>query len=454
MEESSVKIIRARLFRLLFISFVIVILVSILILIGAMIWVVVSSVNNSPLERMPVISRLEGYYLGNDNSWVGVEKAFSKPSDTDTGQSFWKWSLLLDQNDRVILNMNADSVYQSGDAYVGKHEDLSVNLISNGTMVGKVVLQSVPFKTRLRILSTVFIPIGIVGFFLMLFMSVSQYLIIRRIINPLSNTIAAAKEVMAGNLKARIDLTGPDDMVTLNRTFNQMVEVLDEANSKRQEFLADIAHELRTPLTIMHGRLEGILDHVYPADESHIAPILQETYLMERLVDDLRTLTLAETRQLRFDPKQVNLQDAIQRIKDAFVPLADAQNISINLNFPTEPLVALTDPQRFEQVMGNIINNSIKYIKNDGMIQIVGRQEASRVVLTISDNGPGVSEESLPYMFDRFWRKDKSRSRQTGGSGLGLAIAKQLVEAQGGTITASNHSPSGLSVRIELPASD
>ena len=217
---------------------------------------------------------------------------------------------------------------------------------------------------------TFLFPVGIISVFLAVFLIISDYFLVRQIIFPLSNTIAAAKQVTSGNLKARVDLSGPVDLIVLNKTFNNMIEHLDESNTKRQEFLADIAHELRTPLTIMRGRLEGIVDNVYPADEAHIAPILQETYLLERLVEDLRTLTLAETRQLHFDPKKIDLGSSIRSIVDVFSSQADSQNTTIEVLPAVDPIYIMTDPQRLEQIIGNILYNSLHYIKQDGKIKI------------------------------------------------------------------------------------
>lgn len=448
MEESSVKHIRTRLFKLLFISYGIVILLSILMLLGAVVWTVMQSVNDSPLAKMAVIGRLEGYYIGNQNSWDGVDEALT---GSDTGSGFWRWSMLLDKNNQVLLNLNKNTGSPVGSTYLVQPNDISVNLVMDNEVIGRVVFHPESTLVKIRLLSTIFTPIAGIGIVLAIFMMLSDYFIVRRLINPLASTIAAAKQVTAGNLKARVDLTGPDDMISLNKTFNQMIETLDESNTQRQEFLTDIAHELRTPLTIMRGRLEGIVDHVYPADEVHIAPVLQETYLMERLVDDLRTLTLAETRQLRFDPKRINLEDAIVKIYEVFQPLAESQKIAVELELPEQPLYVCTDPQRFEQVLGNIVHNSIKYIKAEGKIIIACRAADDCVLLTISDNGPGVADADLANLFTRFWRKEKSRSRSTGGSGLGLAIARQLVEAQGGTIHAEKAEIGGLKVVITLP---
>ena len=398
-----------------------------------------------------MIARLEGYYLGNGHSWDGVQTIISEHADTSPRFNFWKWTYLTDKNGKVILSLDNQNDGMTGKNYQPQRDDIALDLVVNGEVVGKVVYEAISVFTRIRLIVTFLLPVGIISVFLAVFLIISDYYLVRQIIFPLSNTIAAAKQVTSGNLKARVDLSGPVDLIVLNKTFNNMIEHLDESNTKRQEFLADIAHELRTPLTIMRGRLEGIVDNVYPADEAHIAPILQETYLLERLVEDLRTLTLAETRQLHFDPKKIDLESSIRSIVDVFSSQADSQNTIIEVLPAIATIFVMTDPQRLEQIIGNILYNSLHYIKQDGKIRIELQPDNDQAVISISDNGPGVPEEYLPYLFDRFWRKEKSRSRSTGGSGLGLAIVRQLVEAQNGSISAGKPASGGLIIRVTLP---
>jgi signal transduction histidine kinase len=229
-----------------------------------------------------------------------------------------------------------------------------------------------------------------------------------------------------------------------------MAGALERNDRERRDLLADIAHELRTPLTVIRGKLEGIVDGVYPADESHVAPVLEETYVLEKLVEDLRLLTLAEMRQLHFDHEAVDLNDLAGRAADLFS--AEAAEKSVTIGLDTEPSLptVTADPQRVAQVIGNLLSNALRYVPEGGRITITTRRISEGVELAISDNGPGVPESDLPKLFDRFWRGEKSRSRAAGGAGLGLAIARQLIEAQGGRITASNDPEGGLRVAFVL----
>ena len=229
-----------------------------------------------------------------------------------------------------------------------------------------------------------------------------------------------------------------------------MASALERNDRERRDMLADVAHELRTPLSVIRGRLEGIVDGIYAADGGQVSLALEQTYLLERLVDDLRLLTLAETRQLHFEKNPVDLAKLAQRTVDMFSAEAREKNISLSLERGNGDFTVKLDPQRTEQVIGNLIGNALRYVPEGGKIWLTLEKTAESVSLCVKDNGPGVSDEDLPFLFDRFWRKDKSRSRFTGGTGLGLAIARQLIEAQGGVISARNLDESGLQIQIAL----
>ena len=172
---------------------------------------------------------------------------------------------------------------------------------------------------------------------------------------------------------------------------------------------------------------------------------------MERLVEDLRLLTMAESRQLHFDKQEVDLVPILINTIELFNAEANERNISLTLENGNKPCICILDPQRSEQIFGNLINNALRFVPSGGKVRIILETRADGISITIHDNGKGVPTVDLPYIFNRFWRKDKSRSRASGGSGLGLAIARQLVEAQDGSISAENNDSGGLSVIIFFP---
>jgi signal transduction histidine kinase len=197
--------------------------------------------------------------------------------------------------------------------------------------------------------------------------------------------------------------------------------------------------------------LEGIVDGIYPPDEDHVVPVLEETYVLERLVEDLRLLTLAEARQLHFDLQPVQLGELAERAVDLFGAQAEEKHIDLSLTVDAATPTVQADPQRTGQVIGNLVSNALRYVPDGGHVRIGITSQGKGARVAVQDDGPGVPEPDLPRMFDRFWRGEKSRVRMAGGAGLGLAIARQLVEAQGGSIAASNVPSGGLEVAFVLP---
>jgi signal transduction histidine kinase len=215
-------------------------------------------------------------------------------------------------------------------------------------------------------------------------------------------------------------------------------------------------HELRTPLTIIQGNLEGILDGVYQATPQHLEPILEEIRLLSRLVEDLRLLTLAEAGRLFLEQRTVDVGGLLLDTSRTFQAQADEQEIALSVQVPEQLPPALIDPQRTCQVLGNLMSNAFRHTPPGGKITLAaetGEGEKS-ITISVSDTGPGIPAEDLPYIFDRFWKGDRSRSRASGGAGLGLAIARQLVEAQGGQIWATSDEERGTNLSFTMPVAE
>ena len=442
--HSSVREIRIRLLSLLVRVFVFVILLTLFFFLFVVSYFLTSQ--TSPIS-VPFIGSFEGYYIGHGN-WDGIEAAFNSVADDQLNSMP---TILLDENQRIVLDRDADPLTTKGSSYELLPNDFSFNLEVDGQKVGTLVVVSASPWSRLGIARAVIFPVGIISFLLSIFLVTIATLLVRRFINPLADVIYAAREVTDGKLDTRISSEGPQDMRSLSESFNEMASSLERNDRERRDLLADIAHELRTPLTVIRGRLEGIVDGVYSVDDGQVVSLaLEQTYLLERLVDDLRLLTLAETRQLHFEKNSVDLAQLSQHTIEMFSAEAQEKNIMLSLEKGSGNYKSELDPQRMEQVIGNLIGNSLRYIPDDSKIWLTLEETSDEVKLTISDNGPGVAEDELPFLFDRFWRKDKSRTRSSGGTGLGLAIAKQLIEAQGGTIEARNLLQGGLQVVIEF----
>jgi signal transduction histidine kinase len=245
----------------------------------------------------------------------------------------------------------------------------------------------------------------------------------------------------------------------LIKRFNKMVGELDRAEQQRRNLTADIAHELRTPLHIIQGNLEGVLDGVYQPTPEHIDNTLDETRLLTRLVNDLQTLSLAETGQLPLHPTRFLLADLLQDLTSSFSAQAASLGIDLKTSLANPQQELTADYDRLNQILSNLISNALRHTPAGGSVSIHARPVESksgdsnhRLQIEVQDTGSGISPEDLPFIFDRFWRADKSRTGRM-HSGLGLAIAKQLVHAHEGRIEVrSDGLPgTGTTFRIELP---
>jgi signal transduction histidine kinase len=233
---------------------------------------------------------------------------------------------------------------------------------------------------------------------------------------------------------------------------------LARADELRRNMTADVAHELRTPLSVIRGKLEGVLDGVYPATPEHLEPILEESKLLAHLVEDLRLLALAEAGQLTLEKRAVDVGDLLRDAQVNFGPQADDRRITLALDLPSELPSVEADRRRISQVVSNLLTNALRHTPQGECVTLSAALSPSLpggdkggVTISVSDTGTGIPTEELPYIFERFWRGEKSRSRAGGGSGLGLAIAKQLVELHGGSIAVESTPGAGSTFRFTLP---
>ncbi len=267
----------------------------------------------------------------------------------------------------------------------------------------------------------------------------------------LDRMLAAARRVQDGDYTARVGRTRSDmrPVQELARGFDTMVARLETDEEQRRTLLADVSHELRTPLTVITGNLEAIVDGVYPADPAHLATILDETRVMERLIDDLRTVALSEAGTLTLHPEPTDPDLLLAEVARSFGPAAEAAGVTLTTDAPDDLPIVDLDPVRIREVLSNLVANALRHTPQGGSIVLGGAVDGARIVLTVRDSGPGIDPALLPHVFERFVKGESSR-----GSGLGLAIARGLVEAHRGSISVDSPSGGGTTFRVELPGSD
>jgi two-component system sensor histidine kinase BaeS len=262
---------------------------------------------------------------------------------------------------------------------------------------------------------------------------------------PVGDLVEAAGRVEAGEIGTQVNVRGPAEVRSLARAFNAMSARLEETDASRRRLLADVSHELRTPLTVMQGTLEGILDGVYPADEAHLLPVLEETRVLARLIDDLRTLSLSAVGVLRLHREPTDLARLIEEVVAGHRAAADEASVAIAVEAAALPPLEV-DPSRIRQVVGNLVANALRFTPAGGRVSVEAGREPDGAWVSIHDTGPGIDPESLDHVFDRFYRAPGSP-----GSGLGLPIARNLVEAHGGRISIESPAGGGTTVRFTLP---
>jgi len=271
---------------------------------------------------------------------------------------------------------------------------------------------------------------------------------------PVAQIVGAIDSIAEGNLSVRVPEDNSPQFQRIIKRFNNMVGDLDRAEKQRRNLTADIAHELRTPLHIIQGNLEGIVDGVYEPTPEHINNTLDETRLLSRLVNDLQTLSLAETGQLPLHPTRFLLADLMTDLTSSFSSQATARQVVLQTKLADPNQFITADYDRLNQVLSNLVSNALRHTPGGGKISIEAEAavspERSLLQIIVKDTGSGIASEDMPFIFDRFWRGDKSRSERV-HSGLGLAITKQLVLAHGGTIEVQSAAGKGTTFFIELP---
>ncbi len=270
------------------------------------------------------------------------------------------------------------------------------------------------------------------------------------IVKPVQQLTEAAAKMAAGDLSQRVDARSRDELGRLAETFNGMAASLERAEASRQEMTADIAHELRTPLAVQRANLEALQDGLYPLNVENLKPIVDQNQLLTRLVDDLRTLALADADQLALEKRPTDISKLTRELGAQFTARAVGKHVSVQVDAEDETSPVNIDPDRIEQVLHNLLDNALRHTPEGGSIGIVLREGEGHVEVAVEDSGPGIPEEALPHVFERFYRADVGRSREQGGNGLGLTIARQLVELHGGELRAANRPEGGAVFTVRL----
>lgn len=278
-------------------------------------------------------------------------------------------------------------------------------------------------------------------------------LLARLLLVPVRRIAQATRRLVDGDFDTRVRVGAPDELGRLARDFNRLAHSLGRNARLRRELMADMSHELRTPLAVLRGEIEALQDGLRAPDEAALASLAHEIGRLNRLVDDLRELSLADAGALDYRMRPLDLSALAARALDAVRDRYARAGLALDQDI--EPGLRLSgDERRLEQLLANLLENSLRYTDSPGRVRLRAGRQAGRIVLEIADTAPSVATDQLPRLFDRLYRVESSRSRQHGGSGLGLAICRSIVQAHGGEIAAMQSDLGGLAVRIEWPLGD
>ena len=401
-------------------------------------------------NREALIADLGDYYRLN-GSWRGIERISINPSFT---QKYAFGFVVVDTQGKVILRHPNTSPF----ARMFNRElraESGIPIIVDGNLVGTYHNVGGRFDNRPPLLaqitrlyiSLIYASLGAV--LASVFLGV---LLARSLTRPLRELTEATEKVAKGDLEQQVPIRSKDELGELAASFNQMSSDLALSRDLRRQMTADIAHELRTPLTVVLGHTEALSEGQLPPDAETFEIIYDETIRLNRLVEDLRTLSLSDAGELHLNRHRTSPGDLLERAAAARKSEAKAKDITLQIESAVELPAVNVDPDRMTQVLVNLLDNALRYTPAGGSISLSAQRIQEGVAIIVKDTGPGIPPEDLSHLFERFYRGDKSRQREEGGTGLGLAIAKSLVESQGGQIRVESQLGEGATFIIELPA--
>ncbi len=389
-----------------------------------------------------IIDELSDYYR-HTQSWGGVE-GFMRGVQASMPLWFNRLDFaLVDDNGQIVYRSERPADEQDSP---GRRQRIATTLPIrvDGRIVGELQLSTRPALAHMRPnqegdllgqASRLLLMIGLGGGLLGIVFSVVAS---RNLTAPLSRLAVAARDIGARNFERRVPIAGSDEVREVAHAFNEMAEQLAEAETLRRNLVADVAHELRTPLSVIQGNLQALLDGVYSLEKSEIARLYTQTRLLSHLVDDLHDLAQAEAGQLVLHRLPVDFAALIDDVVAAHLPAAEAKAITLQVERANELPRLLVDATRISQVIHNLLANALRHTPVDGRITVRLGVVGQQVELQVRDSGEGIRPEDLPHLFERFYRADRSRTRETGNAGLGLAIARAIAQAHGGTIRAQS----------------
>jgi signal transduction histidine kinase len=409
-------------------------------------------------------------YYRQHKSWAGVEAVLIHENEqaggqgqgqgrgSGAGQGSSQAGGMLSQN--VVADSDGVIVYAPDSARIGQtlsqsELDTALPVEVDGQLVGYLLTPGsaggLPANFESQLLAKVRNATLLAALISGAVALILAVVLANQVIKPVKALTQSAERIAQGDLSQQIDVRGPPEVVTLGRTLNSMAESLQRSEKNRRALTADIAHELRTPLAVQQANLEALEDGVYPLNQEALKPLREQNELLIRLVEDLRTLSLADAGELELHKRSVDLLELTHLTAKSFEPALAKNAITLQVRSIGELPRVNADPDRIQQILHNLLQNALRYTPAGKSIDIELQSEGKEIRLDVRDHGAGIPPEAFDLIFERFYRADSSRERESGSTGLGLAIARKIAEAHGGTLTVSNHPLGGAVFTLRLP---
>ncbi|RPJ19281.1 MAG: HAMP domain-containing protein [Chloroflexi bacterium] len=413
-------------------------------------------------DRSSIVETLHDYYTA-QGSWDGIEQAelyrrFPDPNDfpTPNGNPLPKPYSALTVTDQFGKVIRAGSNHKLGNTLPAEEFQRGTLIQVDGETVGYLIFSPPPFdenspeRSFLKRTTQLLVYSALAATAIALLLAV---LLSRSLTSPIRELTEATHAVSEGDLSQQVPIRSNDELGELGRAFNKMSTELARSVNVRKQMTADIAHELRTPLSLILGHAEAVHDGVLPPTLENFEIIREEATRLEHLVDDLRTLSLADAGELSINLQTIEPGRLLQEVASLYQYQTQRKNIALDLDIASPLATIEVDPGRITQVLTNVLDNALRHTPDGGKIILSAKEVNGQIELAVHDSGPGLKAEELDRIFQRFYRTDASRQREDypGGSGLGLAIAKSIVQAHGGQVFAESETGEGLKVIVTLP---
>jgi signal transduction histidine kinase len=397
------------------------------------------------------VENVTEYYQANGN-WTGVEAILHKNDQPETGGRFGPPQLFALANAQGVVVAECGP-FHNGELISSQELASGIAIEVDGERVGTGLLALPPPELDPReqeYLDGMNRALIIGAFGASAAALLIGILLSRLFLRPLTELTHAITAMRQGDYEQKVQVRSQDELGALAQTFNEMRAEIQHANHLRKQMTADIAHDLRTPLNVISGYLEALQDGTLQPTPARFEAMSQEAQLLKRLVEDLRTLSLADAGELKLVYQSVPAHELLEQVQQSFEPLALEQGVKLHVEADASLPNLRVDRERMVQVLANLVANALRYTPGGGAVTLVAQARAGGVQIAVRDTGSGIPADKLPNIFERFYRIEESRVENQGESGLGLAIAKSIVEAHQGTIAAESLVGAGTSITITL----